>query len=188
MAVKAVSNAGIYDWADAEEEGDPLVAGESGLERVASHLRDVILNRDHDQHVAPGKALPGQLKLAGELGIDPAIVNRAYSVIAAEGLARKSGQGKAYSVPRRRPYQVTATITPRKAEADTDGVYEAIVDAKRTDPLIGPVVVNVLPAGTVVVLTVEMPDAAWAVTRGAAAIRTAIGESWDILDVSAAEA
>jgi DNA-binding transcriptional regulator YhcF (GntR family) len=190
MSVQPDTDAALYDWANADmEEGDPLVeAARTGYGRVMEHLRELLFTSEKGKRVAPGSALPGQMRLSAELGVDVTIVNRAFAAFAAEGFIRQAGRGKATIVEYRWPYVVTIHV-PLVAEDAIEELNTALSEATAADPVIAscnlsPRSLGAWRAQLQVEMTIEMPDAAWAVTRAGVVIRTACAGRWDLAAAS----
>lgn len=186
MSVQPDPDAALYDWAHADlEEGDALVeAARTGYGRVMDHLRELLFTSDDERRIAPGSALPGQVRLSAELGVDVTIVNRAFAAFAAEGFIRQAGRGKATIVEHRWPYLVTVSV-PRETDSAVEELDAALNAAAAADPVIRSCMLHAPSFGAwlgdaQVSMTIEMPDGAWAIARAGAVIREACGGDWDV--------
>jgi Bacterial regulatory proteins, gntR family len=156
MAVLGVLKADLYDWAEAgTDEGDALVDGErSGYRQVAAVLRARILGDGPDY--PPRSAIPGNGLLAEELNADIAVVNRAVSELAREGLVELNGRGRRTIVLEQRRWHVAVTV-PRAGDPAipfgiVDSATSSLAAAAGADPAVSGLAASY-------VLVAAVPDA-----------------------------
>lgn len=184
MGTLGTTEADLYDWAEVgPDEGETqLDAARPGYRQVVAELRRQIFADGYP----PDTALPGQVTLSRSLDADVAVINRAFGALAAEGLVTVE-HGKRTIVRPRHMYSVSAFVPWRAGELPQAKVNEletALREAAGAHPAIRVLAVTLAYGGAQVVMSAEMPDAAYAVALAGAAIRAASHEDWDLSGVS----
>jgi DNA-binding transcriptional regulator YhcF (GntR family) len=178
VTVLGPAEADLYDWADANSEGETLVdAAQPAYRRVARELRARIFDPGHDKHVPPGGLLPGQGTLSGQVTADTSVVNRALAVLAAEGLIQVE-HGRKTRVRDRSRWRIDIqAVIPDGADpgdarqAVTDALAAAAQPAIRSEVTASPGLDRLLT----IVMTVESADLPGAVTAALPVARQALG-------------